>query len=371
MEKGSKSTPIKPTSRHREKALHFRLFKDLVERDFGDPTQMFGAGLRLLVDQLQVDSAVMIRTIDQQFEAIWWAVRNDLPPGPEVLEPHRTFCSRVLDGTTRTLVIRDAMADAEYREHPSHTDLHVRAYIGVPLRRSDTFIGVLCAQSFEPRAFTRNQVVLVNLVGNLLSKVMEIELLKQELHNTREALDLTVSAMEDGALESTATRLPSRGFLEIWLRAYLFLARRRSESMAVVVWSLPVTREAARQLGKIAEQSRGEDLLVDLGREHFALLLPRTAPEGAEIVLARVRRFLGAIPMGATIWHPHNPADREDLTIRNALRRATEGLHRARTRDPQARTEWVIPEIAAQSLALDPGPNPPRGAGHHPGRQQR
>ena len=347
-----------PSPRH-EKALLFKLFKHLVEREFSDPTQLFEAGLRLLVTQLRVQSAVMIRTIDQEFEAIWWATQGDRPPGPEVLEPHRTFCSRVLDGTTRTLVIRDALADPDCRELPAHRDLPVRAYIGVPLRRSDTFIGVLCAQSSRARAFTRNHVILMNLVGNLLSKAMEIELLKQELHNTREALDLTVSAMQDGALETAATRLPSRGFLEVWLRAYLFLARRRSESMAVAVWTVPVTREVCRHLRKIAEQARGEDLLVDLGREHFALLLPRTDPAGAEIVLDRVRRMLGPLPMGATLWDPQDPADQDDLSIRNALQRASEGLRRCRARDSAGRTEWILPEGAGRSQAQDP-PHPRR-----------
>jgi len=342
----ARTTPRKP--------LLLKLFRELVEREYQGPTELFEAGLRLLVDQLGVDSAVMVRTIDQHYEAIWWAVRDNRPPGPEVLEPHRTYCAKVL-GATRTLIIRDAQADPAYRDHPSLTELAVRAYIGVPLRRSDAAIGVLCVQCSRPMAFTRGQVVLVNLVGNLLSKVMEIELLKQELHSTREALELTVSAMHDGALEAQATRLPSRGFLEVWLKAYLFLARRRCESMAVVVWKIHLNREVCRSLKAIADQARGEDLLVDLGRETFALLLPRTSPEGAEVVLDRVREHLGPLPMGATIWQPRNLADRDDLIIRNALRRASEALRLSQAREPGGapRAEWNLPRSPALSLASD------------------
>lgn len=350
--------PAKTAVRRPRKPLLLKLFKDLVEREYQGPTELFEAGLRLLVDQLGVDSAVMIRTIEQDYEAIWWAVRDNRPPGPEVLEPHRSYCSKVLDGTARTLIIRDAQADQAYRDHPSLTELDVRAYVGVPLRRSDTAIGVLCVQCSRPKAFTRNQVVLVNLVGNLLSKAMEIELLKQELHSTREALELTVSAMHEGALEAQATRLPSRGFLEVWLKAYLFLARRRCESMAVAVWKIPVNREVCRHLKAISDQARGEDLLVDLGRETFALLLPRTSPEGAEVVLDRVRQHLGPLAVGATIWHPRNPADRDDLTIRNALRRATDALRQSHARHPAGalQAEWNLPELPVQSLASDLGP---------------
>jgi GGDEF domain-containing protein len=194
--------------------------------------------------------------------------------------------------------------------------------------------------------------VLANLVGNVLSKSMEIELLKQELHSTREALDLTMSVVEDSALEAPDTRLPSRSFLEVWLRAYLFMARRRGESMAVVLWNYPVDPESARKLRAIAEHTRGEDLLVDLGRESFLLLMPRATPQGAEMVLARVRRLLGPVAMGGTVWHPLNPADQDDLAIRNALRRAGEALRRSREREPPVLDQavWVIPKAAASDL---------------------
>ena len=349
-------TPANPSPRpapvrRSRKSPHLQVYKDLLEPKFNDASRLFEAGLRLLVSRLEVQSAVMTRVTSRGYEAIWWATLGDVAPGPDVLEPQRTYCARVLEEPGRTLVIRDAAADPEFRQHPALTELALHAYIGVPLRRSDATIGVLSVQHSAPRAFTRNDVVLANLVGNVLSKVMEIELLKQELHTTKEALDLTMSVVEDSALEAPVTRLPSRSFLEVWLRACLFMARRRSESMAVVVWTLEVTPETSRHLRAIAEQARGEDLLVDMGRQSFALLLPRTSPQGAEVVMGRIRRLLGLIPMGATIWHPLNAADQDDLTIRNALRRATEALRRSRERKspPFDQAEWVIPKVAAEA----------------------
>jgi GGDEF domain-containing protein len=348
------------SARHPRKPSHLQVYKELLEPRYADAARLFEAGLRLLVQRLEVDSAVMVRLADLGLESIWWATRDEVPPGPAVLEPQRGFCPLVLEEPGRTLVIRDAGADPHYRDHPGHAELGLEAYIGVPLRRSDATVGVLAVQHGRPRTFTRTEVTLANLVANVLSKSMEIELLKQELHTAREALDLTMSVVEDSALEAPETRLPSRSFLEVWLRAYLFMARRRSECMAVAVWNYPVDPESSQKLRSIADHIRGGDLLVDLGRESFALLMPRTAPEGAEVVLARVRQLLGGIAMGGTIWHPVNPADQDDLTIRNAMRRAMEALRRSRERNPPLLDQavWVIPKAAA-------------GTGLQAGRQPR
>jgi GGDEF domain-containing protein len=351
----------RPTSvRRGRKSPHLQVYQELLEPKFEDASRLFEAGLRLLVERLEVDSAVMVRLADLGLEAIWWATQGDAAPDRAVLEPQRSFCERVLEEPGRTLVIRNAAADSHYQKHSGHTELGVHAFIGVPLRRSDATVGVVAVQHSRPRAFTRAEVVLANLVGNVLSKSMEIELLKQELHTAREALDLTMSVVEDSALEAPDTRLPSRSFLEVWLRAYLFMARRRAESMAVVLWNYPVDPGSAQKLRSIAELTRGEDLLVDLGRESFVLLMPRTTPEGAEVVLARVRKVLGPVPMGGTVWHPDNPADQDDLAIRNALRRAGEALRRSRERMPPVLDQavWMIPKAAA-------------GALHHGGRMPR
>jgi len=348
MNKAIQPVPVHSPRPPARKAAHLQLYQALVEPGAMDPTRLFAAGLDLLVAQLDVDSAVMSRVSDLGFEAIWWATRDGIAPGPEVHDPDRTYCTRVLDEPGRTLVIRDAQADPAFQDHPAQVELGVRAFIGVPLRTSDATLGVLSVQSRLPRHFSRKQVILVNLVANFLSKAMEIELLKHELHSTRENLDLTLSVVKESALEAHDSGLPNRAYLEVWLRAYLFLARRRGETLAVVLWSLPPSRETWDRLKDLAERARGEDLLVDLGRGSYAMLLPRTTPQGAEIVLDRVRDQLGPLPMGATLWHPGNPADADDLSIRDALRRAMAALRRCRERAADKicrRALWDLPEI--------------------------
>ncbi len=302
------------------------VLRDLVEPGFPDPTELFEKGLKLLVNQLLVDRALIVRITDLGFETLWWATHDGSDIDLAAFDPTRHFCPQVVEHAPRTLVISDTLRETDLPVTESPSTMPVRSYIGVPLRRGSKVIGVLSVQGSNPMHFSRSDVILVSMVANLLGSAMEIELLKQELHMTREALDLTMSVVEDSALEAQNTRLPSRRYLDVWLKAYLFMARRRSEPMALIMWRTPLNRDTRKALHEISDQARGEDLLVDMGKETFLLLLPRTTIEGADIVVNRVRAKLGAVPLGVSMWDPSDPAERDDFTIREALRRAQAGM---------------------------------------------
>ncbi len=309
---------------------HLHALGELVDRAFPDPTQLFDHGLALLVQQLRVDHAVMTRLTDLGWEAFWWATAEGIQPGLAIHDPAHNFCTQVLEHPGRTLMIRDASTDPAWQEHPATRLLGVKAYLGASLNQSGKIMGVLSVSSGRPKAFSRAEIAMVKALANLFGKTLEVEQLKHELQVTRDALDLTTAVVEDSALEAPASRLPNLHYLDIWLKANLFLARRRGESMTVVRWRMPLNRETKKALLEISEALRGEDLLVDLGREEFLLLLPRTAQEGAQILLDRVRLRLGPVPMGVTLWNPIHKADRNDLVLRNAIKRATLGLQRSR-----------------------------------------
>ena len=306
--------------------VHLDALRELIEPTAPDPTLLFERGLKLLVNQLLVDRAVIVRITDLGYETLWWATMDgsDLDLGS--YEPTQNFCPQVVEQAPRALVIRDTKRDHTLQGHPAVEASSVRAYIGIPLRRDDTVVGVLSVQSSLPRKFTQGDIVLVSMVASLLGSAMEIEMLKQELHQTREALDLTMSVVEDSALEAHDTRLPSRRYLDIWLKAYLFMARRRTEPLALVLWKVPLTRDSRKALREISDMARGEDLLVDMGKETFLMLLPRTSLEGAAVVVDRMRSRLGPIPMGTALWDPTVLEDHDDLAIRLALRRAHTAL---------------------------------------------
>lgn len=337
---------------------HLTVLGDFVEKAYPDPAQLFNHGLNLLIQQLEVDRAVMTRVTKLGYEAFWWATAKGVEPDRSIHEPALNFCSRVIEHPSRTLVIRDAQADGDLQAHSAFRELGVRAYIGVPLRQSAKTIGVLSVQSSKPRSFTRAEIAVVNAVANLFSKTLEIENLKHELHMTREALDLTSAVVEDSALETPRNHLPNRHYLDIWLKANLFLARRRAEPMAIAKWTLPVRVETQNRLREIADALRGEDLLVDMGRDEFMLLLPRTGILGAEILLERIRAKIGPIPMGAALWHPLHRTDRDDLALLQASQRAATAWQRSCAQGTEGKGEliWELLEMRAEDMVENSTP---------------
>jgi hypothetical protein len=337
---------------------HLTALGDFVEQAFPDPAQLFDHGLNLLVQQLRVDRAVMVRVTKLGYEAFWWATAEGTEPNEAIHDPTLNFCPQVLQNPARSLVIKDALTDKALQGHSAFRKLGVRAYIGVPLRQSNKLIGVLSVQSSKPMAFTRAEIAVVNAMANVFSKTLEIENLKQELHMTREALDLTSAVVEDSALESTKTHLPNRHYLEIWLKANLYLARRRAEPLSIARWTLPLQPATREVLRNIADALRGEDLLVDLGHDDFELLLPRTGILGAEILLERIRAKIGPIPMGATLWHPLHKTDRDDLSLHKATQRAIEALQRSQHRGTDGRGDliWELLEMNSEDMVENTSP---------------
>jgi len=324
-----------------------RIFRELAEPVHRDISELYGTGLQMLVDYLKMDRAVITQVTDLGLESLWWATAGGVQVDATLWDPARSFCAQVLDHQARTLVIRDAVKDPEHRGHAAVKELGLRSYIGVPLRNSERAIGVLSVQSSHPHPFTRNEVVLVNMAASLFAKAMEIEFLKFELVQTREALELAMAVVSDSAMESPESMLPNRRYLDIWLKANLFTARRRGEPMAVVLCQLAPNPAVRTLLRKVAELARGEDLLVDMGRDSFLILLPRSDQAGTEAFLDRAQGLLGPVPMGATLWHPAFKPDFQDSRLQHAMRRAAEALRRCREHGPdrQLKAAWEFAEV--------------------------
>ncbi len=333
-------------------ADHLEALGGLVDCLSPDPTHLFDQGLALLVDHLRVDRALICRATDLGIEVIWWATGSGRAPNLADQELAHAFCPQVLDAPGGSLVLRDAQREGSWAAPAAARRSGVRAYLGVSLSRTGPVVGVLSVDCARAKTFSRGEVAMVKGVAGLFGKVLEIEQLKHSLRLTQDTLDLTRAVMEDGLLEASGSRLPNLRFLDIWLQAGLFMARRRGESMALVRWGLPPHRAGLRALRKVAQGLRGEDLLVDMGRDEFLLLLPRTDQAGAGTLLGKLRQDLGGLPMGATVWNPGHPADRDDLVLAHALKRAQAGLDRSRRAAQRGSPEVVWDLLPAGNLAL-------------------
>ena len=326
---------------HEEAEDHLNALSSILEKASADAAQLFDHCLNLLVKQLKVDRAVMVRETNLGLETFWWVEAKHSGLTSSLHEPARTFCPRVLEYPNRSLVIRNARIDQQWAHEPGHTELGICSFIGAALREGGRPIGVLSVQHSEPKDFSRSSIALVNAVANLLSRTLEVEALKSELRLTRDSLDLTSAVVEDSALQNPTSGLPNQRYLEVWLRANLFMARRRGEPMALVMWHWPESPRRRKVLNDISASLRGEDLLVDISHDRFLLLLPHTPQNGAEILIDRIRENMGEIGMGGTFWE----TELDDVQLNMAQHRCKLALQESLKKPDMALTwRFLRPE---------------------------
>jgi GGDEF domain-containing protein len=231
--------------------------------------------------------------------------------------PEKGLCPWLLAHPDLPLVVSDTATDPQWRHRPELSSLGIRAYAGVALMSGTVAVGTLCLQQRTPRTFDSDEVALLRTLGQLMGRTLDAENKKQELRGALDALDLSSAIVEDSALQGPRTGLPNRRYLDVWLRASLFMARRRDEPIAVALWTQPLAAGTRTSLTAAVAHLRGEDLLIELSTDQYLLVMPHTDREGAEVLLARLRKSLGRHPTGAALWLPEG----NDMTFRSALTR--------------------------------------------------
>jgi hypothetical protein len=301
---------------------------DLLDRCPSDSAQLFDHGLALLVDELAVDRALITRITGLGYETFWWAGARGVSLAEVIAAPDQGFCPFVLAHPDRTLTIRDAAAEPHWRTSAGYLQLGIRAYAGVPLQVDGSVQGTLCVHQSIPRNFTHADIALLRTMGHLMARAFSHENLKREFEATIESLKLSSAIVEDSALLSARSGLPNRRYLDIWVKSALFLARRRREPMALVLWSQPMLPGTKKRLAAAVASLRGEDLMVELSADQYLLVMPRTSDTGSLVLWERLKEILGEHPAGATMWLPVG----HDMTLKSALERVDAAFLRARSK---------------------------------------
>jgi GGDEF domain-containing protein len=312
----------KPAKVAKDSLDHLAGLSELLQASRTDSARLFEHGLALLVQAFGVDRALLTRVTGLGYEVFWWAVGPKATMDPIFEAPEKGFCPFVIEHPERPLIIKHAGADPHWRKSPACMELGIQAYAGVALKVGDETVGTLCVQHHAPRTFTHTELSLLQTMGHLMGRTLESENLKQELRAALDALELSSAIVEDSAMQSSRSGLPNRHYLDVWLRATLFLARRRREPMTLALWSQPMVTGTKGRLAAVAAHLRGEDLLVELSTDQYLLLMPHTTDAGAEVLLTRLREVLGEHPTGATLWLP----DGKDMTLKSALRRVAKAF---------------------------------------------
>lgn len=201
------------------------------------------------------------------------------------------FCDHAIRHR-QPMIIPDALRDARFRDNPLVTaGPGIRSYIGIPLETPDGYnIGSLCAIDTVPRAFTPEQVGMMETLASLVVDQLELRRIAD-----RDFLS--------GAL----TR---RAFLaEIDRSVALFARHRRPASL--LLCDIDHFKQINDSYGHAAGDrviravadlcaglKRPSDCIGRLGGEEFGMLLPETGEREAAGVAQRLCEAIGASLIG-------------------------------------------------------------------------
>lgn len=294
-------------------------------------------GLELLVEHMHAERAYLVTVAGDRLVTQWWS-----PDRPDEQAPKRipSLCQWLLENAHRTLVLRNIPKDSRWREDPDLKAQKVRAAAGAALWEDGHIRGLVFLHYGTPHDFTRAELALLDAVAGYLSRILEIETLKSALRDLENSLAITRAVVEDSSIQDRTTDLPNLRYLEIWTKANLVAASREEEVMTVAQWSLSVeTPEGAKRIREVADRIRAGDLLVSMGHGAFLLILQRTPKGLGQIFLQRLRKKLGELPMGATLWIPGT----DDVRLESVLKRLDQALEESRAQTPPE-IVWRLPE---------------------------
>ena len=126
--------------------------------------------------QLKMDAAWMSKFADGQqvFQRVSSSGGGQAPVAGSCASLTESYCSRVLDGTLKSLVPH-ARQDPTTRNLPITRALNIGAYVGVPIRRSDGVLyGMLCCIGHEQRAdLSDRDVSVLELLAQILGDLTD------------------------------------------------------------------------------------------------------------------------------------------------------------------------------------------------------
>jgi hypothetical protein len=266
----------------------------------GDPF-FLSHSLELLVKHLGASQTTLVMVSQGMVDTRWWWPEGTDDAAPAPVGP---LCDWLLEHPDRLLVVKDFRTDPHTRKKAELTSLPHQAALGCALRQGDGVRALLFAFFDQPQVFPRTAFTLLEAVAGFISRMLEIEDLKQSLNRLEDALAITQAVMEDSSTRDPDTDLPNLRYLEIWEKAML-ASDHRPESLVVAECHVAMkSRKDAAKVRQAAEGIRAGDLVVRLAPGRFMIIFQHTPRSIAHVLLLRMRSQLDGAPMGATLWVP-------------------------------------------------------------------
>ena len=236
----------------------------------------------------------------------------------------RARCGEGLSGAAATSR-EPVLANSVLRDH-RYVALHpgVRSSLSLPLRYRDNLLGILSLESFREHSFSQQDVLTLQSLADQLALA---------LHNARAYQSALDQAITDGLTGLKTHRYFMEALEGEWRRS----ARTR-RAFSVIMMDLDGFKrvndrgghlEGDKVLAAVATlldaRSRQSNVVARYGGDEFALLMPETSAEQAEILAERLRaaveadHFLRAhmvtASFGIATYPDHGPTQAEILRV--------------------------------------------------------
>ncbi|WP_166366345.1 sensor domain-containing diguanylate cyclase [Pseudomonas akapageensis] len=219
-----------------------------------------------------------------------------------------SFCSEMVKGNGPRIA-PDSDQVPVYAAAAIGRQLPIRAYIGVPLELADgSLFGTLCAIDPQPKRETIKQdQQLVELIGMMLSRILQIELKADEQASRAERFEAL-------ALTDDLTGVYNRAGWNQLAACEDERNRRFGQSSAVVIVDLDGLKRIndrdghaagdaliKRAASALQQASRTDDIVARLGGDEFGVIGVNCDRAGAQSLRDRVRHALDQAGVSASV----------------------------------------------------------------------
>jgi len=171
-----------------------------------------------------------------------------------------------------------------------------RSVLCIPITYGETLLGALNIESRNDRAYSPQDVLILNTLADLLATA---------LHNAFVFQKLQQQSITDGL-----TGIKTRRFFWEALSAEWKRASRSGRPFSVVLIDLDKFKDVndtmghfegdlvLARVGRLLEQkSRQSNVVARYGGDEFVILMPETGPEQAQVLAERLRQWIATDPM--------------------------------------------------------------------------
>ncbi|WP_461611025.1 GAF domain-containing protein [Cytobacillus kochii] len=137
----------------------------------------------LLTKNLDVNSAYIAKkvgnkmTVINSYNKVEFIIPDDI-----AVDYQESNCKLVLENNEPAKTVMNLMADEETKKRKITDELGVKAFIGVPLNRTDgSNFGTLCLMDKDEKTFTNEQVEMVQSIADVLSYIIELDDLYEDI----------------------------------------------------------------------------------------------------------------------------------------------------------------------------------------------